>query len=591
MADERSPGRSTRAASDRPRARKGASAGKASGSRAKATASPPPSRRARAAAPSCCSPSPIGDLFVASETDRLRACLVHAPGREIDRLIPANYRWHLYDDLLHLDRARREHLRLCDLLGRFGATVHELTDLLAGVYERMSSTDRGRFLERVHDVSPGAPLYVLRELAAERDPMVVARALIEGVEASNSFTAEVEDALYHLQPMANLIFMQDVAVVLLDRVVQGYMSQLVRMPEEIVVETVVRQSHVFGPRGTGEFWIDPEFRERHRMHRTAREYVQIDAARLHVRLGEVEIPGRPGHGEPAKLSGDRVHVELENAFTTEGRHFILEGGNILALRRKDGATVVLLGHNARTSAEAIDELAYRLLREDGRNHRAHIGAVIVVDLPDTGPDAPHLDTRLLVLGDHEIAADRSLVQAAAGMPARFFLFRPEDGKTPGAREGGALRLTPKVSLTRCAGFEEALARAGLDVKLRWIPAATPWETGSPEDGAAWIRVQQSIWAHALNLLTVGPGVLVGLDRHATFYAEQLGAVCVDAEKEIFAGPLADLRCCALLDALRARGGGSPVVVTLRGDEISRARGGARSLVMPLAREPRKAGSR
>jgi hypothetical protein len=65
----------------------------------------------------------------------------------------------------------------------------------------------------------------------------------------------------------------------------------------------------------------------------------------------------------------------------------------------------------------------------------------------------------------------------------------------------------------------------------------------------------------------------------------MGAVCVDAEKEILAGPLADLRCCALLAALRdrARGKGQPVIVTLRGDEISRARGGARSLVMPLVR--------
>jgi len=260
---------------------------------------------------------------------------------------------------------------------------------------------------------------------------------------------------------------------------------------------------------------------------------------------------------------------------------------VLALRRDDGATVVLLGHNARTSAEAIDELAYRLLRDDGRARRGRIGAVIVVDLPDTGVDAPHLDTQLLVLGDHEIAADRSLVQAAAGMPARFFLFRRDDSVKPGAREGGPIRLVPRVALDRCASFEDALARAGLRVKLRWIPEQTPWERGDGQGGAAWIALQQSLWAHALNLLTVAPGVLVGLDRHADFFTRELGAVCVAAEKEILAGPFAHLRCCALVDALRAHGAGRPVVVTLHGDEISRARGGARSLVMPLVREARK----
>ncbi|MEP7126544.1 MAG: hypothetical protein ABJE95_36775, partial [Byssovorax sp.] len=55
------------------------------------------------APPPCgCVEPRVGDLFLASEADRLRSCVVHVPGREIERLIPANYRWHLYDDLLHL---------------------------------------------------------------------------------------------------------------------------------------------------------------------------------------------------------------------------------------------------------------------------------------------------------------------------------------------------------------------------------------------------------------------------------------------------------------------------------------------------------
>lgn len=528
----------------------------------------------------------MGELFLASETDRLRSCLLHAPGREIERLIPANYRWHLYDDLLHLERARREHATLRALLERLGARVHEFTDLLARVYEQMSGTDRQRFLQRVHDVSPGAPIYVLHELARERDALVVARALIEGVEASASFAAEVEDALYHIQPMANLIFMQDAAAVLLDRVVQGYMSQLVRMPEEIVVETVIRLSNVFGPRGTGEFWIDPAFRKRHRMQRTAREYVQLDAARMHVRLGAIDAAGEALHGLPARLGADRVHVELEHAFTTEGRHFILEGGNVLALRRGDGETVVLLGHNARTSADAIDELAYRLLRDDGRPRRGAIGAVIVVDMPDVGAEATHLDTRILALGERVLAADRSLVQAPSGFGARFFVFLPERGKKAEKRRPGEeFRAMPKVALSPCQDLEDALLRAGLDHAVRWIPEKVPWEPGDPApSGEAWLGLQQTMWAHALNLLVVAPGILVGLDRHAAFYEAELGAKIIDAEREVLTGDLAGLRCCALLEALREKGGGQPVVLAIRGDELSRARGGARSLVMPLVRE-------
>src|SRR5690348_5285254 len=97
----------------------------------------------------CCAEPALGQLFVGAETDRLRACLVHAPGRELDRLVPGNYRWHLYDDLLHRERAEAEHEALRALLGRLGARVHEIVELLAGVYERMSGSDRRRFLQRV----------------------------------------------------------------------------------------------------------------------------------------------------------------------------------------------------------------------------------------------------------------------------------------------------------------------------------------------------------------------------------------------------------------------------------------------------------
>jgi arginine deiminase len=530
----------------------------------------------------------VGDLFLASEADRLRACVVHAPGREIERLIPANYRWHLYDDLLHLEEARREHAVLRTLLERVGARVHELGDLLARVYEQMSSTDREQFLTSVHDVSPGAPSYVLRQLAEEPDPAVVARALIEGVEATRCFAAEVEDALYHLQPMANLIFMQDVAVVLLDRVVQGYMSQLVRMPEEVVVETVIRRSNVFGPLGSGEFWIDPSFRARHRMRRTAWEYVQLDAARVRVRIGGVEAPWIEAQGSPQRADGERVHIELEGAYMADGRHFILEGGNVLTMRRADGKTVVILGHNARTSADAIDELAYRLLRHDGRPLRGEIGAVIVVDVPDSREDPTHLDTRLLVLDHRTIVADRTLVQPTSGPGARFFVFLPDVAGAPRKRRavGEEFRPSPKVDLITCSDFEDATTRAGLDVTVRWVPGKVPWETPDGGGGEAWIALQQSLWAHALNLLVIDEGIFVGFDRHAAFYREVLGAVCVDAEREVLAGAMSGLRCCALLAALRARGGGAPVALLIPGAELSRARGGARSLAMPLMREPR-----
>ena len=315
--------------------------------------------------------------------------------------------------------------------------------------------------------------------------------------------------------------------------------------------------------------------------------MQIDAARLSLRLGALEAAGSAGHGLPAKLGAERVHVELESAFTTEGRHFILEGGNVLALRRADEKTVVLLGHNARTSADAIDELAYRLLRDDGRRRRGEIGAVLVVDLPDAEGDSPHLDTRLAALDHDQIAADRSLVQGAgrAARRASSSSCPPRARRRSGRAPASEFRAMPKVELVPCRSLEDALARAGLETTVRWIPRRAPWESEDAPRGEAWLAVQQSLWAHALNLLTVARGVFVGLDRHADVLPERARPLLRRRRDATCSPARSRTRAAARSSPPCARGaGGGPWCCELRGDELSRARGGARSLVMPLVRE-------
>lgn len=120
--------------------------------------------------------------------------------------------------------------------------------------------------------------------------------------------------------------------------------------------------------------------------------------------------------------------------------------------------MALIG-TTRPPAETIDELAFRLLRAEGASRAGTIAAVIVVEIsPTPAPQTPHLDTRLLILGERTIVADRGLVQAPAGMPARFFVFHPAADPRGAALTavGSELRLAPKVALQRCTTFEDAL---------------------------------------------------------------------------------------------------------------------------------------
>src|SRR5258708_1311409 len=81
-------------------------------------------------------------VHVTSEIGPLRAVLVHTPGKELVAVTPENREDYLYDDIIDLDLAQREHRRLVAVLERF-AEVHEVRDLLT---ELVSRADVREFL-------------------------------------------------------------------------------------------------------------------------------------------------------------------------------------------------------------------------------------------------------------------------------------------------------------------------------------------------------------------------------------------------------------------------------------------------------------
>jgi arginine deiminase len=68
---------------------------------------------------------------VHSEVGRLRKVLVHRPGLSLERLTPANRHEFLFDDLVAVDRAQREHDEFTSVLRDRGVEVLYLQDLLA----------------------------------------------------------------------------------------------------------------------------------------------------------------------------------------------------------------------------------------------------------------------------------------------------------------------------------------------------------------------------------------------------------------------------------------------------------------------------
>ena len=68
-------------------------------------------------------------INIDSEIGALNAVMVHRPGKEIENMTPASAAEVLYDDILNLQLASREHDQLTGVLRRV-ADAYEFEDLL-----------------------------------------------------------------------------------------------------------------------------------------------------------------------------------------------------------------------------------------------------------------------------------------------------------------------------------------------------------------------------------------------------------------------------------------------------------------------------
>src|SRR5690349_24691903 len=79
-------------------------------------------------------------VHVTSEIGPLESVLVHTPGRELEAVTPGNREDYLYDDIIDIEIAQREHRQFVSVLRRF-ATVFQVRDLLAEVMAERSARD------------------------------------------------------------------------------------------------------------------------------------------------------------------------------------------------------------------------------------------------------------------------------------------------------------------------------------------------------------------------------------------------------------------------------------------------------------------
>ena len=68
-------------------------------------------------------------VHVTSEIGALRTVLVHTPGAELLGVTPGTREDYLYDDIIDLDQAQRQHRRMVAVLKRFAEVIEVRTAL------------------------------------------------------------------------------------------------------------------------------------------------------------------------------------------------------------------------------------------------------------------------------------------------------------------------------------------------------------------------------------------------------------------------------------------------------------------------------
>src|SRR5438445_979998 len=172
---------------------------------------------------------------VTSEIGPLRAVLVHTPGPELLAVTPGNRADYLYDDIIDLELAEREHRRFVAVLERF-AQVYEVRALLTELVARIDV--REFLVTRALEVVPSDALAKqLAELPADQ----LVGVMVEGaLEEAGPIARALNETRYALPPLPNLFFTRDAGIVIGGHGVVGSMRHGVRWTEELLVKALFR---------------------------------------------------------------------------------------------------------------------------------------------------------------------------------------------------------------------------------------------------------------------------------------------------------------------------------------------------------------
>ncbi len=524
----------------------------------------------RPAEPNATDPKEIR-LDVHSETGCLRQVVLHRPGQELAYLTPTNKTALLYDDILDLKTAQKEHRDFWKLLTALGIKVYEIEDLvlralrdierLDDVLDKVVDLQREAVKERGGKWLPsyGETLKARLKECWEQGAEELTRALIEGVPADSSHPALFLDDAdpFLLTPIPNILFMRDPAAVVGDNAIVCYMQKPARLREGLLLhyalQALVKQDNI----ERQDLWFD--------------FFSEIQKAKEAAEKGPEkanEIKG--GKGEAGK--------KLEKV-KERGKLQRIEGGDILVIHDH----ILAIGCSERTTREMLEELATQLF-EKQKDDDPRIEEIFVVLMP-AQRSTMHLDTIFTMLSEDECLVYQPMIVPEGIEQVR--VVRLTADRDPETQELKSIKTYEVNSLVK--ELEEAIRHyegaPNYRLKSIFVGGDNPLYQDREQlcDGA--------------NVLAVAPGVVIGYERnYRTFQELEKAGYQVCHAHDVVKVENEELKLTelgeAILETMEAsiprdnsyRRDRRKYAIEITGRELSRARGGPRCMSMPLSRE-------
>ena len=319
-------------------------------------------------------------LGVHSEVGKLRKVMVHRPDLSLKRLTPSNRDELLFDDVLWVEQAQREHDQFAKEFRDRGVEVFYVQELLAKALE----TEGAKEWAIAHTVSPytvgPAAVDAVRQALLAMSPAELAKHLIGGVTRAelmeytdgdlqaHSLTASASsDAAFILPPLPNHLFTRDSSCWLYDGVSLNPMHYPSRQLETVNIGVIYRFHPLFRE-AEFQFWYP-----------------------------------------------DSAHSEEHDEFDIQdfGRSAI-EGGDVMPV----GNGTILIGISERTTPQMVELLAQRLFEKEAASR------VVAVEL-EKKRSYMHLDVVFTFMDRDAVTVYPKVIEST-----KAYSLRP--GDKPGA---------------------------------------------------------------------------------------------------------------------------------------------------------------